>query len=294
MDRRWYLDVNRFAARTAWAHGVAAFFARPLALGILAFLVLIALARARVAGFGGTDIDKIAVLLWAGLGTAFAYAVSLPVVHLVARARPFAVVPSALVLLAKPTGFSFPNEHAVIASAVATGLWLSRARLLAAMATLLAIIVALAVVYSGTAYPSDAAAGLLIGTLVSLVVYPFAVGSLRALVHLVARSPLAFLVGGGRHRRPVGPGPAAHPELVGESGGFRILPSDEASTGRIPPDRTRTVRTVPQGGTRTVRVLPTGQTGNVRIVQPHETSSARTVPPDKSGTGTAGTAPDLT
>ena len=57
-------------------------------------------------------------------------------------------------LLAKPTGFSFPNEHAVIASAVATGLWLSRARLLAAMATFFAIIVALAVVYSGTAYPA--------------------------------------------------------------------------------------------------------------------------------------------
>ena len=144
---------------------------------------------ARVAGFGGTDIDKIAVLLWAGLGAACAYAVSLPVVHLVARVRPFAVMPRALVLVAKPTGFSFPNEHAVIAGAVATGLWLSRARFVAAVATLIAIVVALAVVYSGTAYPSDAAAGLLIGTLVSLVVYPFLIGSLQALVHLVRAHP---------------------------------------------------------------------------------------------------------
>jgi len=68
-----------------------------------------------------------------------AYAVSLLVVHLVARARPFAVVPRALVLVTRPTGFSFPNEHAVIAGAVATGLWLSRAQFMAAVATLVAV-----------------------------------------------------------------------------------------------------------------------------------------------------------
>jgi len=157
VDRGWYLDVNRFATRTAWAHGLMAFFARPLALVIIAFLLLVALVRARVAGFGGTDLDRIAILLWAALGAALAYAVSLLVVHLVARARPFAVVPRALVLVTRPTGFSFPNEHAVIAGAVATGLWLSRAQFMAAVATLVAIVVALSVVYTGTAYPSDAA-----------------------------------------------------------------------------------------------------------------------------------------
>ncbi len=274
MDRGWYLDVNRFATRTAWAHGLMAFFARPLALVIIAFLLLVALVRARVAGFGGTDLDRIAILLWAALGAALAYAVSLLVVHLVARARPFAVVPRALVLVTRPTGFSFPNEHAVIAGAVATGLWLSRAQFMAAVATLVAIVVALSVVYTGTAYPSDAAGGLLIGTLVSLVVYPFAIGPLRKLAHLVARSPLEFLIGGGRHRGPVGPGPAAHPELVGESGSFRILPPDQTRTVRILPDKTRTALDLPQG-----------EVGNVRIVPPDETGSVRILPPDKSGTG---------
>lgn len=239
MDRRWYLDVNRFATRTAWAHGVIAFCARPSALVILAVLLLVSLALARVGGFGGSDLDKIAGLTWAAIGAVLAYGVSLPVVHLVGRVRPFAVMPQAAVLVARPAGFSFPNEHAVIAGAFATGLWLSRARLAAAAATLVAVVIALAVVYAGPAYPGDAAAGLLLGTLVTLVVYPFAIGSLRTLVHAVARSPLKFLVGGGRHGRPVGPGPAARPEMVGESGAVRILPPDEAGTVPVlPPDHT--------------------------------------------------------
>jgi undecaprenyl-diphosphatase len=272
VDRRWYLDVNRFAARTAWAHGVIAFFARPSALVILAVLLLVALARARVAGFGGTDLDKIAGLVWVAVGTGLAYAVSLPVVHLVARARPFAAMPQAIVLVTRPTGFSFPNEHTVIAGAVAAGLWLSRARFVAAAATLTAIILALAVVYTGTAYPGDAAAGLLLGTLVSLGIYPFAIGALRALVHAVARSPLKLLVGGGHHKGPVGPGPAAHPELVGESGGVRILPPD---------------------GARAVRILPTDKARTVRILSPDKAGTVRILPPDKTETGSgAGTAPN--
>ena len=231
MDRRLYLDVNRFATRTAWAHGVATFLARPSALLILAFLLLVALARARVAGFGGTDLDQIAALVWVAVGTGLAYAVSLPVVHLVGRARPFVSMPQAAVLITRPTGFSFPSEHTVIAGAFAAGLWLSRARLTAAIATLTAILVAFAVVYTGTAYPGDAAAGLLLGMLVSLAIYPFAIASLRNLARAVARSPFKVLVGGGGHRGPTGPGPAARPELVGESGAVRILPPEETGTG---------------------------------------------------------------
>jgi membrane-associated phospholipid phosphatase len=208
---------------------------------ILAVLLVVSLALARVGGFGASDLDKMAGLVWAAIGAVLAFGVSLPVVHLVGRARPFAVMPQAVVLVTRPAGFSFPNEHAVIAGAFATGLWLSRTRLMAAAATLVALVIALAVVYTGTAYPGDAAAGLLLGTLVSVVVYPFAIGSLRALLRAVARSPLKFLVGGGPQARPVGPGPAARPEMVGESGAVRILPPDGAGTIRIlPPDHTGT------------------------------------------------------
>ncbi len=262
-----------------------AFFARPSALVILAVLLLVALARARVAGFGGTDLDKIACLVWAAVGAGMAYAVSLPVVHLVGRARPFAVMPQAIVLVTRPTGFSFPNEHAVIASAFAVGLWLSRARLMAAAATLIAVVIALAVVYAGTSYPGDAAGGLLLGTLVSLVVYPFVIGSLQTLVHVIARSPLKVLIGVGHNRGPVGPGPAARPEQVGESGTVRILPRDEARSVRIPPpDQTRTVRILRPDEASAVRLLPT-----------EEHSAVRLLPPDQTGTGSgAGTAQNST
>jgi len=115
----------------------------------------------------------------------------------------------------------------VIGGAVAVGLWLSRARLIAAISTLIAVLIAFAVVYTGTAYPGDAFAGVLLGAFVSLVSFHLAVGALRDLVHSVARSPLRFLVGGGHHGRPAGPGPAARPEPVGESGAVRILPRGE-------------------------------------------------------------------
>lgn len=262
MDRRLYLDVNRFATRTAWAHGVIAFFARPSALVILAVLLLVALARARVAGLGGTDLDQIAALVWVALGTGLAYAVSLPVVHLVARARPFVAMPQVTVLITRPTGFGFPNEHTVIAGAFAAGLWLSRTRLMGAVATLIAILVALAVVYTGIAYPGDAVVGLLLGVLVSVALYPFVIGSLQEMVHAVARSPLKVLVGGARHKGPLGPGPAAHPKPTAESGTVRILAPDEARAVRLlPPDKSRRVRILPSAENDAAHILPPGEMG---------------------------------
>lgn len=281
MDRRFYLDVNRLAVRTAWAHGVLAFFARPWALVILAVLFVLALAHARVTGFGGSDIDQIAAVVWVALGTAVAYAVSVPVVHLVGRARPFKAMPRAVVLITRPAGFSFPNEHAVIAGAFAVGLWLSRSRLMAVVATILAIVVAFAVVYAGVAYPADAVGGLLVGGVVSLALYPVAIGSLRDLAHGIARSPLKFLVGGGRHGNSVGPGPASRPELVGESGAVRILS----------PEEVRATRTRAAFPAAPVRILPPEETDAANILQPDDTGGIRILPPDETGAGSgAGTA----
>jgi membrane-associated phospholipid phosphatase len=279
VDRRFYLDVNRFAMRTAWAHSVLVFFARPWALVVLAGLLVVALSRARVAGFGGSDIDQLAALVWVGVGAAVAYGISVPVVHLVGRARPFAAMPQAVVLLSRPAGFSFPNEHAVVAGAVAAGLWLARAWLVACVATLLALLIAFATVYDGVAYPGDAGGGLLLGILVSLALYPLVIGSLRDLAHGVARSPLKILVGGGHHRGSLRPGPAAHPELVGESGAVRILSRDElgAVRNRVPPQASP------------IRIVPPEGAGVGSILEPEETGGVRIIPPDEAGTG-SGTA----
>jgi membrane-associated phospholipid phosphatase len=221
-----FLDVNRLVAQSTWAHSVAGFFARPQALLIIVALLLICLVRARLGGFGGSDLDQTAALAWAAIATVLAFAVSLPVVHLVARARPFVALPHVVVLTARPTGFSFPNTHTVIVAAFAAGLWLSRAWFAAAVATLTALFVAFSVVYAGTAYPGDAAAGLVIGAAVCLAVYPLAIGSLTKLVHQVARSAVGAVVGGGRGTRPPASGPAARPEAVGQTGAVRILPRD--------------------------------------------------------------------
>jgi undecaprenyl-diphosphatase len=232
VDKRLYLEINRFATRTAWAHGVIAFFARPSALLILAILVVLALVRARAVGLGGNDPDQLAALLWVVIGTGIAFAISLPISHLVGRLRPFVAMPQVAVLIPIPSGFSFPNGQAVIGGAVAAGLWLSGARLIASLATVTAMLMAFGVVYTGVAYPGDALAGLLLGALVVLALYPFAIGSLREAVHAIGRSPFRVLVGGAHHSRPVGPGPAARPEPIGESGAVRILPPNEAGSGK--------------------------------------------------------------
>jgi membrane-associated phospholipid phosphatase len=229
MDNRFYLDVNRLAVRSAWAHGVMSFLARPYALAIVAFLVLVALVRARGGGFGGSDLDQLAAVTWVVVGAAVAFAISVPVLHLVARERPFTADPTAILVVPRPGGFSFPDQEAVVAAAAAAGLWLCRAFYLASLATVLALAMAFAAVYVGVNYPGDALGGLLIGALLTLALYPVAIGTLRAGIHAAARSPLRVLVGGAHGHRSVGPGPAARPEPVGESGAVRILSPEERS-----------------------------------------------------------------
>ena len=153
---------------------------------------------------------------------------SLPIAHVVGRDPTLRRDATGRGSDLEPAGFSFPNEQAVIGGAVAAGLWLSGARLIASLATVTAMLMAFAVVYTGVAYPGDALAGLLLGALVVLALYPFAIGSFREAVHAIARSPLRVLVGGAHHSRPVGPGPAARPEPIGESGAVRILPPNES------------------------------------------------------------------
>jgi membrane-associated phospholipid phosphatase len=229
VDKRLYLDVNRLATRTSWAHGLEAFLARPAALLMLVVLVMIALVRALSARFGGNDPDQMAAVAWTAIAAGVAYLVSVPLSHLVGRVPPFVALPQAVVLISRPGGFSFPNGHAVLAGAVATGLWTSRARLTAALATLAALLISFAVVYTGTAYPGDAVAGLLLGAFVTLALYPVAIGLLRELACSIARSPLKSLGGPGHSPRPIGSGPAARPEPIGESGTVRILPPGEVS-----------------------------------------------------------------
>jgi len=147
---------------------------------------------------------------------------------------------------------------------------------MAAIATVVAFLIAFATVYAGTAYPGDAGGGLLLGILVSIALYPLVIGSLRDLAHGVARSPLKILVGGGRHGGALRPGPAAHPELVGESGAVRILSPEElgALRNRVPAQASP------------IRIVPPEETAVDSILLPEEAGGVRIVPPDDTGAGT--------
>jgi membrane-associated phospholipid phosphatase len=85
-------------------------------------------------------------------------------------ARPYTAHPGILVLAHRSTDFSFPSDHAVMAGAVAAGLWLVSRRL-GLIATLAALVMAFARVYIAAHYPQDVVAGLLLGAAVAAVVH---------------------------------------------------------------------------------------------------------------------------
>lgn len=87
---------------------------------------------------------------------------------MVAEARPYAVLPHILVLAHCSTDPSFPSDHAVLAGAVAAGLWLVNRRL-GNVAVLAAAAMAFARVYIGAHYTHDVLAGLAIRATVSLL-----------------------------------------------------------------------------------------------------------------------------
>jgi len=110
------------------------------------------------------------------------------VVSLVHEARPYAIHPSALVLVAKTTDPSFPSDHACIAGAVAAGLFLVDRRL-GLVTAALALIMAVARVYAGAHWPLDVVAGLALGAAVSV------------LVVLLLRRPVSRVVAWARANR---------------------------------------------------------------------------------------------
>jgi len=103
LDARLFRAVNRLADRTSWAHGPIVAYAK---VGVVAFAVLLMVGwwQARSQG----DVDRMAGLLWAGVGTLIAVALNQIVGSVVARARPYNAMPNVHLLISKTTDFSFP------------------------------------------------------------------------------------------------------------------------------------------------------------------------------------------
>ena len=108
-----------------------------------------------------------AAAILAPVSTALAVAVSQPVIKFVGEARPFVSHPNALGPVSRSNDAGFPSDHATMAGAVATALFLV-SRPLGAAAAGCAFLMAAARVYVGVHYPGDVAAGLALGAAVAL------------------------------------------------------------------------------------------------------------------------------
>jgi undecaprenyl-diphosphatase len=214
-DTRLYLDVNRFAERTAWAHEVMRLWDAWLGVVLLAFVLLAVLWRARGGLYGGGEPDRVADVLWAAVAGGLAVLVAQPIAHVVGRARPYAALHQPVeVLVGRAAGFGMPSGRAALAGAVVVGVLLAGDWILAAAAAVVGLLLAASEVYVGAAYPGDALAGLLLGIVLVLVLRPPALGLLRTFTDWCGGvTGLRFLTGTSR------PVPAVTPPALVRPGG---------------------------------------------------------------------------
>ena len=202
MDRRWYLDVNRFARTSGWAHGfMAAYYERlasPIGAGLVVLVVLV------VVGWWSARHDPrhLAAVTWAALAGLVAFGLSEVLVQVLAERRPYAVMKGAEVLVTRASGYAFPDARAGLAGAVAGGLLIARRWRLAGLATLVSLLLLFAGVYVGVDYPSDVVAGAALGAIVALVLWPLGSWLLVPVVTRLGSSPLGRLVAPTKPDRP--------------------------------------------------------------------------------------------
>ncbi len=179
--------INRFARSTPWLHSPMAAYA---VYGIVVFAGFIVigwwLARPR-------DARTMAYALLTPVAAVVAFGVQQGIVHLVAEARPYALLPDALVLVTRTTDPSFPSDHACVTGAVAVGLFFVDRRL-GWTATAAALLMAFTRVYVGAHWPLDVVAGLAVGATVSLLVVLLLRGPVERLVRWARGTSLRPLV----------------------------------------------------------------------------------------------------
>ena len=117
-DTDLFLEINRFAERTAWLHGPMKAVA---SYGIVVFVLLIAAGWLHARRL---ETAKMPAVIWAGLGTLLAVGLNQPLVHFFHEARPYTGLSGILVLADRSTDPGFPSDHATMAGAVTVGLFL--------------------------------------------------------------------------------------------------------------------------------------------------------------------------
>jgi membrane-associated phospholipid phosphatase len=187
-DRAIFDTINTFARHTVWLHSPTLAYAT---YGVVLFAGLL-LAGWWVARSTGNH-TKVAAALWTPLGAMLALAINQPIVNGVREARPYTVLPDILVLAHRSTDYSFPSDHAVMAGAVAGGLFLVNRRL-GIVAALAALLMAFARVYIGAHWPGDVEVGLVLGAAVTVGGFKVIERPAVALVGFLVTTPLRRLL----------------------------------------------------------------------------------------------------
>ncbi len=202
MDRRWYLDVNRFARSTRWAHGfMKAYyerFASPVGAGlvVLALLVLAAWWSAR------HRPQHMAAVIWAGLAGLAAFGVGEVLLQVLAERPPYAALKGTEVLVTRASGYAFPDPRSSLAGAVVLGLLIARRWRLSVVAALAALLLLFSGVYVGVDYPSDVGAGAALGAVLAVLLWPLGSWLLVPVVARLSASPVGRLVAARGSDRP--------------------------------------------------------------------------------------------
>lgn len=179
--------VNSFAGQTGWLHplmvgyatyGVALFAALLLAGWWLARRAPTAPSSTAPSSApsptaltpSGQPARRMAAALWAPVGMLIALGLNQVLVASVHELRPYTVLPAAEVLVARSADYAFPSDHAVMAGAVAAGVWLVSRRL-GYLAAAAALLMGFARVYVGAHWPGDVLVGLVFGAAVVVLGY---------------------------------------------------------------------------------------------------------------------------
>src|SRR5487761_1078820 len=175
-----YLDINRFARHTEWAHGFMHVYA--LWLGAVLLVAIFVVAYGIV--WWRRDDHAAALMGLSGIGTLIALGLNQIVGHAARELRPYATLRHVLVLVPRANDYAFPSDHAVLAGALVTSVLLvswragasdRRGQLvrtivaLGLLSPVFGLFLCFARIYVGAHSPGDVVAGFLLGSFVVMV-----------------------------------------------------------------------------------------------------------------------------